>query len=70
LQIKEKEMICASTSLVSVRIDDKLKAEATAARALRELRDEAAVNGTSEMSLDEINAEISAVRNGGYSTAE
>jgi STE24 endopeptidase len=36
-----------------------------AARALRELSDEAAVNGTSEMSLDEINAEISAVRNGG-----
>jgi DNA-damage-inducible protein J len=100
-------MICMSTSLVQVRIDDKLKAEATAvydalgidlssavrmflkrsvlvngvpfsmtlprqsyqadraARALRELSDAAAVNGTSEMSLDEINAEISAVRNGG-----
>jgi len=93
-----------ATSLVQVRIDDELKAQATAiydalgidlstavrmflkrsvmvngvpfnmtlpkhdfkaeraARALQELSDAAAVNGTAEMSLEEINAEISAVR--------
>lgn len=33
-----------------------------AARALQELSDSAAKNGTSEMSLEEINAEIDAVR--------
>ena len=38
-----------------------LKAE-RAARAMQELSEAAAVNGTSEMSLEEINAEISAVR--------
>lgn len=94
-----------ATSLVQVRIDDELKAQATAiydalgidlstavrmflkrsvmvngvpfnmtlpkqdfkaeraARALKELSDAAALNGTAEMSLEEINAEISAVRN-------
>lgn len=35
-----------------------------AARALQELSDVAALNGTSEMTLEEINSEISAVRNG------
>lgn len=35
-----------------------------AARALQELSDGAALNGTSEMTLEEINSEISAVRNG------
>lgn len=95
-----------ATSLVQVRIDDELKAQATAiydalgidlstavrmflkrsvmvngvpfnmtlpkqdfkaeraVRALQELSDAAALNGTSEMTLDEINSEISAVRNG------
>lgn len=95
-----------ATSLVQVRIDDELKAQATAiydalgidlstavrmflkrsvmvngvpfnmtlprqdfkaeraARALQELSDAAALNGTSEMTLEEINSEISAVRNG------
>ena len=94
-----------ATSLVQVRIDDELKAQATAvydalgidlstavrmflkrsvmvngvpfnmtlpkqdykaecvARALQELSDAAALNGTSEMTLEEINAEISAARN-------
>lgn len=93
-----------ATSLVQVRIDDELKAQATAiydalgidlstavrmflkrsvmvngvpfnmtlpkqdfkaeraARALQELSDAAALNGTAEMSLEEINAEISAAR--------
>ncbi len=35
-----------------------------AVRALQELSDAAALNGTSEMTLEEINSEISAVRNG------
>ncbi len=90
-----------ATSLVQVRIDDELKAQATAiydalgidlstavrmflkrsvmvngvpfnmtlpkqdfkaeraVRALQELSDAAALNGTSEMTLDEINSEIS-----------
>jgi len=94
-----------ATSLVQVRIDDELKAQATAiydalgidlstavrmflkrsvlvngvpfnmtlpkqefkaeraARALQELSDAAAMNGTSEMTLEEINSEISGVRN-------
>lgn len=93
-----------ASSLVQFRIDDELKAQATAvydalgidlstavrmflkrsvmvngvpfsmtlpkqddkaeraARALQELSDAAALNGTSEMTLDEINAEISAAR--------
>ena len=93
-----------ASSLVQFRIDDELKAQATAvydalgidlstavrmflkrsvmvngvpfsmtfpkqddkaeraARALQELSDAAALNGTSEMTLDEINDEISAAR--------
>ena len=94
-----------ATSLVQVRIDDDLKAQATAiydalgidlstavrmffkrsvlvggvpfsmtlpqkdykaeraVRILQEISDAAAANGTSEMTLDEINAEIAAARN-------
>lgn len=60
-----------ATTLVQVRIDDELKNQATAmgtskaeraARALQELSEAAIGNGVAEMTLEEINAEIDAVR--------
>ena len=51
-----------ANSLIQLRIDDKLKAEA-AVIAMREMSKTAEANGISDMTLDEINAEINAARN-------